>query len=69
MHALRVHVLRLDRKVEGVVLPFEQVRDRIAACLEASSSRRAAAQCMTLLSGQARISGFDMAGATSPLVQ
>jgi peptidyl-prolyl cis-trans isomerase C len=64
-----VHVLRLDRKVEGTVLPFGQVRDRIASYLEASSSRRAAAQYLALLAGQARISGFDIAGATSPLVQ
>jgi peptidyl-prolyl cis-trans isomerase C len=64
-----VHVLRLDRKVAGNVLPFEQVRERIAAYLEASSSRRAAAQYVAVLAGQARITGFDMAGASSPLVQ
>ena len=64
-----VHVIRLDRKVDGVVLPFEQVRDRIAAYLEANASRRAAAQYVAVLAGQARISGFDIAGASSPLVQ
>lgn len=64
-----VHVLRLDRKVSGLVLPFEQVHERIASYLEASSSRRAAAQYVALLAGQARISGFDIAGASSPLVQ
>lgn len=64
-----VHILRLDRRIEGKVLPFEQVRDRIGAYLEASSSRRAAAQYVALLAGQATISGFDMAGAASPLVQ
>jgi peptidyl-prolyl cis-trans isomerase C len=64
-----VHVVRLDRKVDGAVLPFEQVRDRIASYLEASSSRRAAAQYVALLAGQARISGCNIAGASSPLVQ
>lgn len=64
-----VHVVRLDRKVAGAVLPFEQVHERIASYLEASSSRRAVAQYVALLAGQARISGFDIAGATSPLVQ
>jgi peptidyl-prolyl cis-trans isomerase C len=64
-----VHVVRLDRKIEGTVLPFEKVRERIASYLEASSSRRAAAQYVALLAGQARISGFDIAGASSPLVQ
>ncbi len=64
-----VHVLRLDRKVEGAVLPFTQVRDRIATYLEASASRRAAAQYLAVLAGQARVSGCDIPGATSPLVQ
>jgi peptidyl-prolyl cis-trans isomerase C len=64
-----VHVVRLDRKIEGMVLPFEHVRERIASYLEASSSRRAAAQYVALLAGQARISGCDIAGASSPLVQ
>ena len=64
-----VHVVRLDRKVDGAVLPFEMVHERIAAYLEASSSRRAVAQYVSLLAGQARISGFDIAAATSPLVQ
>ena len=64
-----VHVVRLDRKVDGAALPFEQVHERIASYLEASSSRRAAAQYVALLAGQARISGFDIAGASSPLVQ
>jgi peptidyl-prolyl cis-trans isomerase C len=64
-----VHVVRLDRKIEGAVLPFEQVHERIASYLEASSSRRAAAQYVALLAGQAKISGFDIAGASSPLVQ
>ncbi|MDB5595090.1 MAG: peptidylprolyl isomerase [Hyphomicrobiales bacterium] len=64
-----VHVLRLDRKVEGAVLPFEQVHERIASYIEANSSRRAAAQYIALLAGQARISGFDIQGASSPLVQ
>jgi peptidyl-prolyl cis-trans isomerase C len=64
-----VHVVRLDRKIEGTVLPFEKVHERIASYLEASSSRRAAARYVALLAGEARISGFAIAGASSPLVQ
>jgi peptidyl-prolyl cis-trans isomerase C len=64
-----VHVVRLDRKVTGEVSPFEQVRDRIAAWLEESSWRRGVAQYVALLAGAARITGFDMPGATSPLVR
>ncbi len=64
-----VHVIKLERKVAGETLPFEQVRDRIAAYLDESSRRRAMAQYATLLAGQAKITGFDMPGAASPLVQ
>lgn len=64
-----VHVLRLDRRVEGVTLPFEAVRDRIAAYLEERTWRRAVSQYVSLLAGQARIDGFDLPAATSPLVQ
>lgn len=64
-----VHVLRLDRKVEGVTLPFEAVRDRIAAYLEERTWRRAVAQYIALIAGQAQIDGFDLPAATSPLVQ
>jgi len=64
-----VHVLRLDRKIEGQTLPFEAVQGRIAAYLEESSWRRAVAQYISLLAGQARIEGFDLPAAASPLVQ
>ncbi|HEV2677141.1 MAG TPA: peptidylprolyl isomerase [Aliidongia sp.] len=64
-----VHVLRLDRKVDGQTLPFEAVRDRIAAYLEERTWRRAVAQYIALIAGQAQIDGFDLPAATSPLVQ
>jgi peptidyl-prolyl cis-trans isomerase C len=64
-----VHVLRLDRKIAGQVLPFAQVQERIATYLEESSWRRAVAQYLALLAGQAHIEGFDMPAASSPLVQ
>lgn len=64
-----VHVLRLERKAPGQPLPFEAVRNRIAAYLEESAWRRAVAQYIALLAGQARIIGFDLPAATSPLVQ
>lgn len=64
-----VHVLRLERKVEGKLLPFEMIHGRIVAYLEAAVWRRAVAQYVSLLAGQAEIAGFNMAGAASPLVQ
>ncbi|HME21683.1 MAG TPA: peptidylprolyl isomerase [Acetobacteraceae bacterium] len=64
-----VHVLRLDRKIAGSVLPFAQVQERIASYLEECASRRALAQYVALLAGRAQITGFVMPGAASPLVQ
>ena len=65
-----VHLLRLDCKVEGQTLPFEQVHARIAAYLEESAPRCAVAQYVTLLlAGEATIAGCDMPAVVSPLVQ
>ena len=64
-----VHLVRLDRMAGGETPAFEQVRQRIAMYLEEKSWRHAAAQYVALLAGQARIEGFAMPGATSPLVQ
>ena len=64
-----VHILRLDRRIDGRDLPFEMVRDRIAAYLQAASWRRAVAQYVKILAGQADISGADLGGAATPLVR
>lgn len=64
-----VHVLRLERKIDSAPLPFELVRNHIAAYLEETAWRRAVSQYVSLLAGQARITGFDLPGAASPLVQ
>ena len=63
------HVLRLDRRIDGQTLPFEAVLARIGTYLEERTWRRAVAQYIALLAGQARIAGFDFPSATSPLVQ
>ena len=64
-----VHVVRLDRKVDGEAMPFEAVRERIAAYLEQNSWQRAVHQYVTLLAGQARIAGCSITEAVTPLVQ
>ncbi|MGK2741596.1 peptidylprolyl isomerase [Tepidicaulis sp. LMO-SS28] len=63
------HVLLLERRIEGRQLPFEEVAGRISAYLEEASWRRAVAQYIAILAGQADIQGIDMEGAKSPLVQ
>jgi peptidyl-prolyl cis-trans isomerase C len=64
-----IHLIRLRRSAEGRLLPFEAVRDRIAAYLDEHVRRHAAAQYVALLVGRAKITGVSLAGAASPLVQ
>jgi peptidyl-prolyl cis-trans isomerase C len=64
-----VHVLRLDRRIDGRELPFEAVEARIADYLQAASWQRALAQYIRILAGQAEIQGIDLGGSETPLVQ
>ncbi|TPN35203.1 peptidylprolyl isomerase [Mesorhizobium sp. B1-1-6] len=64
-----VHLIRLTRRIDGRQLPFEVVRDRIAAYLSEHVNRQATAQYVSLLVGQADIRGIDIDGSSSPLVQ
>lgn len=64
-----VHVLRLERRLDGGIPPFREVKSHIAAWLEEAAWQQAMAQYVSLLVGQAKITGFAMTGAVSPLVQ
>lgn len=64
-----IHIIRLDRRIEGSPLPFEAVHERIAAFLAESVWRRAAAQYISLLAGKAMITGAGFDSARTPLVQ
>jgi peptidyl-prolyl cis-trans isomerase C len=57
------HIIRLDRKHEGQVLPYEVVAGRIADYLRESVRRRADAQYVARLVTAAKIEGIDLAGA------
>lgn len=63
------HVLRLDRLVRGKDLPFDRVASEIARHLVARSWQRAVSQYLRLLVGRAEISGLEIDGAETPLVQ
>ena len=63
------HVLRLDRRIDGRVLPFELVKDKVKAYLTGSSWHRAVAQYLRILAGRAEIGGIELNGSTTPLVQ
>ena len=58
-----LHIIRLDRKIDGAELPFELVAARIAAYLLASVTRRATAQYVARLVSNAHITGIALDGA------
>ena len=54
------HIIRLDRKIAGCQLPFEQVRDRIAGYLTDRARHTAIAQFVARLAARAQVSGVDL---------
>lgn len=64
-----LHIIYLVNKIPGEVLPFEYVEDRIGAWLEASSWSKGVSQYISILAGKANLTGIDLDGTSSPLVQ
>jgi peptidyl-prolyl cis-trans isomerase C len=64
-----VHIVRLDRRIEGREMPFEMVWQRIADYLNETVHRRALAQYVSILAARATVTGVDLGAATGPLVQ
>jgi peptidyl-prolyl cis-trans isomerase C len=63
------HIICVDHRVAGRMLPFEQARSRIAAELAARVEARSLRQYVQMLAGRAEIEGADLAAAATPLVQ
>ena len=63
------HIVAVDQRIPGATLPFEIVRDRVAERLKAGVEERALRQYVSILAGQAKVTGLDLQSATSPLVQ
>jgi peptidyl-prolyl cis-trans isomerase C len=64
-----LHVVRLDRRIDGQMLPFELVQDRIAEYLDEAVHRRALQQYVSILAGRAAVTGVELGAAHGPLVQ
>jgi peptidyl-prolyl cis-trans isomerase C len=58
-----LHIIKLDRKIEGRQLPFELVAERIADYLKEGVGRRATAQYIARLVSRATITGIAIEGA------
>ncbi|MGH1417963.1 MAG: peptidylprolyl isomerase [Hyphomicrobiaceae bacterium] len=54
------HVIYLERKIAGAVLPFNHVQERIAEFLSDRTQRFASAQYIARLVAKANVSGVDM---------
>jgi len=58
-----LHIIRLDRRIPGVQLPFESVASRISEYLTDRARRTATAQYLARLVSRAEITGIEIAGA------
>ncbi|MBS0570567.1 MAG: peptidylprolyl isomerase [Proteobacteria bacterium] len=63
------HIIAVDQRIEGRQLPFEIVKDEVAAQLRQRSEARALSQYVRVLAADARIAGVELDAATSPLLQ
>lgn len=63
------HIISVDRRIEGKQLPYDMVREEVAAELRQRSEARALSQYVRVLAGNADIEGVDLDAAASPLVQ
>lgn len=63
------HIVAVDHRLPGQAAPFEAVQAQIAEQLAETVQRRALAQYVAILAGQAKVVGMDLQAASSPLVQ
>jgi len=63
------HLVAIDQRIEGEVLPYQAVKGRIFQMLLESVTRRALKQYLQVLATQAPVLGIDMGQGDSPLMQ
>lgn len=63
------HLVEVQQRVEGELLPLEAVREQIRAQLSQRAWYRSVAQYLRVLVAQANIEGVALQGAASPLLQ
>jgi peptidyl-prolyl cis-trans isomerase C len=64
-----LHIVRVDRKIEGRQLPFEIARPLIEGYLTEHVQRTAQRQYISQLAGRATIEGVTLEASASPLMQ
>lgn len=63
------HIVAIDQRVPGRLVPFELVRERIALRLQQGVDEKALMQYVRVLAGEEGVTLPGIAAATSPLVQ
>lgn len=63
------HIIRLDEKAAGSIPDFEIARPLVEEFLRDASWRRAVSQFISVVIGEARITGVALTGASTPFVQ
>jgi peptidyl-prolyl cis-trans isomerase C len=64
-----LHIVQVERRIEGNAVPFEAVHAQVADELQRQSWHRALHQYLRILAGRANIEGVELEGAATPLVQ
>jgi peptidyl-prolyl cis-trans isomerase C len=63
------HIIAIDQQIPGRKLPFEMVQEQIARHLQRRVEEKALRQYVSMLAGNADLSGVDIASSPTPLVQ
>lgn len=63
------HIVLVEQRVEGELVPFHMVKERIAAQLSQRVWQKSVTQYLQMLVGEATIEGITLQGAASPLLQ
>lgn len=63
------HILAVDRRAPGRLIPFEATQRQVAERLRATVLERALAQYVRVLAGQADVRGVELGGTPTPLVR
>ena len=64
-----LHIVRVNRRVEGRLMPYERVASHVADALRTVNRDTAWRQYVQLLVGRARVKGVMLEGADTPLLQ
>ena len=63
------HIVAIDKRVAGCLVPFETVHQKIAVRLAAQVDRKALKQYVAVLAGKADVRGVELNAAATPLVR